>query len=261
VRSILALALALAAAPAGAVEWTPIAGIQALGGAHFFRGDRGTLSGNADAVFAPAIRLNGSWSLLPSARCMECHAVDRIGITTTKGVPIATPSVKASFHQRLKQTDCRACHSEHPGSRGNLAHAGFTHAMLAPADRDDCASCHSAPGDALHRGVTGSCATCHSTERWKPATFDHQKYWPLDRDHSATCVTCHPGNVFEKYTCYGCHEHSPARMRREHDEVRTTNLDDCVRCHKSPNDDGEGRERGEHGERRGGRRHGGGDDD
>lgn len=200
---------------------------------------------------------------VPSARCVECHAVAGIGLFTTKGVPIAKPSVKASFHQRLKQTDCRACHSEHPGSRGNQANAGFTHAMLAPADRDDCASCHSAPGDALHRGVTGSCATCHSTERWKPATFDHQKYWPLDRDHTTGCVTCHPGSVFTRYTCYGCHEHSVARMQREHAEERIRDLDDCVRCHKTPSEHGEGGEHGERGERgrRDGRRGHGGDDD
>lgn len=60
--------LALLASPAGAVEWTPIAGIQALGGVHFFRGDKGALSGNADAVFAAAIRHDERWSFLPSVR-------------------------------------------------------------------------------------------------------------------------------------------------------------------------------------------------
>lgn len=67
-RLLLLVALAIMAAPAGAIEMTPIAGIQALGGVHLFRGDRGSLSGNADAVFAPAIRLNETWSLLPSVR-------------------------------------------------------------------------------------------------------------------------------------------------------------------------------------------------
>jgi len=47
---------------------TPILGVQMLGGAHFFRGERSNLSGNADAVFATAIRANDNWSLLPSAR-------------------------------------------------------------------------------------------------------------------------------------------------------------------------------------------------
>ncbi len=64
---ILAVVL-ITAATADAVEVTPIAGIQALGGAHFFKGERSSLSGNADAVFAPALRLNETWSLLPSIR-------------------------------------------------------------------------------------------------------------------------------------------------------------------------------------------------
>lgn len=63
-----ALLLALLASPAGALEWTPIAGIQLLGGAHYFRGEKGNVSGNADAVFAPAIRYDEKWSFLPSVR-------------------------------------------------------------------------------------------------------------------------------------------------------------------------------------------------
>jgi len=65
---LLIIVIASAAASAGALEITPIAGIQALGGAHFFRGERSALSGNADAVFAPAIRWSENWALLPSAR-------------------------------------------------------------------------------------------------------------------------------------------------------------------------------------------------
>lgn len=67
-RNLLILMSALLASTASAVEVVPLAGIQALGGVHFFRGDRGTLSGNADAVFAPAMRLNEKWFLLPSVR-------------------------------------------------------------------------------------------------------------------------------------------------------------------------------------------------
>lgn len=63
-----ALILLLLSVPAGALDWTPIAGVSALGGLHSFRGERGTLSGNADAVFAPAIHWDDKWSFLPSAR-------------------------------------------------------------------------------------------------------------------------------------------------------------------------------------------------
>lgn len=69
----------------------------------------------------------------------------------------------------------------------------------------------------------------------------------LDRDHNATCATCHTGegqtnNDFTRYTCFGCHQHTPANIRAEHAEEGTRNVDDCVRCHVSV--DGEGGERG-----------------
>lgn len=62
------LLMALLASPARAVEWAPIAGIQLLGGAHWFRGEKGNVSGNADAVFAPAARYGENWAFLPSLR-------------------------------------------------------------------------------------------------------------------------------------------------------------------------------------------------
>jgi hypothetical protein len=77
--------LLLLSVPANALEWIPIAGVQALGGVHYFRGDRGAISGNADAVFAPAIRLNENWSLLPSARSTyegTRRVVDVLGTAT-----------------------------------------------------------------------------------------------------------------------------------------------------------------------------------
>ena len=83
---LLIVFIAIALAPfAGAIEITPIAGVQALGGVHYFRGDRGAVSGNADAVFAPAIRLNEKWSLLPSARSTyegTRRVVDVLGTAT-----------------------------------------------------------------------------------------------------------------------------------------------------------------------------------
>jgi hypothetical protein len=68
VRILIAFIISIAAVRASAIEITPIAGIQALGGVNFFQGDRGSVSGNADAVFAPAVRVSDSWSLLPSVR-------------------------------------------------------------------------------------------------------------------------------------------------------------------------------------------------
>ena len=77
---------------------------------------------------------------------------------------------------------------------------------------------------------------------WKPATFDHARYFRLDRDHAVACATCHVGNDYARYTCYGCHEHTPARVRAEHAEEGITAFEHCVECHRSAS---EADERGE----------------
>lgn len=79
------LAVLLAAAPAGAVEWAPIGRIDALGGLHSFEGDRGSFSGNLDAEFAPAAKLTERWSLLPSLRAVyegTRRLTDELGTAT-----------------------------------------------------------------------------------------------------------------------------------------------------------------------------------
>jgi hypothetical protein len=65
------------------------------------------------------------------------------------------------------------------------------------------------------------------------------------------CVTCHDvASDYARYTCYGCHEHTPTNMAREHREegISAQELADCARCHRSA-DKHEGGER--HGRGRG----------
>jgi hypothetical protein len=65
-----------------------------------------------------------------------------------------------------------------------------------------------------------SCKQCHSTERWKPATFDHDKFFVLDSNHNPTCVTCHANNDYSRYhllrmprTSAGQHGSGPSTRR------------------------------------------------
>lgn len=242
---------------------------------------------------------HAAWRGASSGRCIECHAVADVGLRTTRGVPIATGTIKASFHQELIEQDCMACHSDHQGpkltkrSRKPFSHellkvavrdtctschaapkdtvhrdlkvecgqchrstawkpAHFDHALLAKAALDRCESCHNAPTDRLHRQIQGNCKSCHKTDAWKPATFDHDKYFVLDRDHDAPCDTCHRNNDFSRYTCYGCHEHSQAKVRAEHLEEGIRNFENCVECHRDPRvepEKGAGRERRDRRER------------
>jgi len=43
-------------------------------------------------------------------------------------------------------------------------------------------------------------------------------------------VTCHPDG-YAVYTCYGCHDHRPDVVEREHREKGLIEIADCARCH------------------------------
>jgi Class III cytochrome C family len=172
-------------------------------------------------------------------RCVTCHALPDIGLRTSKGVAIAKKTLSASFHQELVEQDCMACHSDHAGPKlAQKSRKTFSHALLKKAVQDQCQSCHKSPKDKLHLKITGNCSQCHSQAAWKPATFDHDKSFVLDKDHSVECATCHVKNDYAAYTCYGCHEHTVQNVLREHRDEGIRNLDNCVECHRSA--DGEG---------------------
>jgi hypothetical protein len=156
------------------------------------------------------------------ARCESCHTAP-----------------KNALHAALS-IGCSACHQT-----AHWKPASFEHAKLSPVLLEGCVACHKAPADSLHPKGAARCQQCHTTAKWKPASFDHSKQFVLDGDHAAACAVCHTGNDYQRYTCYGCHQHTPENIRREHHEVRG-NLEDCVRCHRSA--DGEGGEGGEGGD-------------
>lgn len=177
-------------------------------------------------------------------RCISCHVLADIGLRTTRGTAIPQAARRPAFHQALANPDCVACHSDHP--RPSLTKAGtleFDHAVLKPTVLSNCQSCHTAPRDELHHGQASVCATCHRTARWKPATFDHNRYFVLDRDHSVACVTCHASGNYKQYTCFGCHQHQEAGIIAEHREEGITDIRHCVRCHRSANGEAEGERR------------------
>jgi hypothetical protein len=167
-------------------------------------------------------------------RCTTCHALPDIGLRTTKGLLISQKAGRVSFHQALIQQDCMACHSDHPlATLTPRSHPRFSHALLRAEVRGRCETCHSPPNNEVHRDLSAGCAQCHSSDAWKPATFDHAKLFVLDRDHNVPCVTCHLNNNYKSYTCYGCHEHQRDKIRTKHIEEGIRNLENCVTCHRS----------------------------
>ncbi len=170
--------------------------------------------------------------------CLACH----------DGLRFATPFDHSSTGYPLvgehAEVACTACHER--------AHSleGFR------TDARTCESCHG--DDDPHNGEFGNaCGECHTASAWEPAQFDHDVF-PIGHGARGVndCDVCHQDGpaTYETYTCYGCHEHSPARVRAEHREegVRDRDIADCVRCHNT-REDGELDERADRRERRDGR--------
>ncbi|OSM07274.1 putative class III cytochrome C family protein [Magnetofaba australis IT-1] len=110
----------------------------------------------------------------------------------------------------------------------------FDHDLLPQQARQSCRQCHQSPQDRLHRKMVAECSDCHSTERWTPASFDHSRWFRFDRHHPADdCALCHVGGRYDAYTCYGCHEHSESKVRREHLDEGIRDFANCVACHRS----------------------------
>lgn len=170
-------------------------------------------------------------------KCMACHALDRIGLFTTRGTRIEGKRVP--FHQKLEDQACIVCHTDHSRLATGHTRNAFSHELLRADVREQCDSCHDRPADSLHSTMSGNCSACHTNKAWIPADFDHARYFRLDGEHNAECSTCHVQNDYGEYTCYGCHEHTPAGIRAEHLEEGIRDFQNCVTCHRSA-DEGEG---------------------
>ena len=189
--------------------------------------------------------------------CVACHS-------DHEGPKLAQHERKPFSHELLRVDVRERCESCHAAPRNEIHHdlkvscgqchkpeawkpAGFDHTLLPTAQLNHCESCHKAPTDTIHRQIQGNCAQCHKPQAWKPASFEHDKLFLLDGDHNATCVTCHVGNDYSRYTCFGCHEHTPSNIRAKHEKEGIRNFENCVACHRSAS---EGNERESRGERR-----------
>jgi hypothetical protein len=188
-----------------------------------------SLDGDCFACHAP---LHGA----SNERCTGCHKPDNIGKLTTEGKLLQKATATVPFHNKLLTQDCMACHTDHIGTTGRKTSVQFQHDMLPDDTRNQCQSCHTPPADTLHVTMRDNCNQCHSQQQWKPATFKHDNFFVLDEHHNAECETCHVKSNFKQFTCYGCHEHTPAKIRSEHLEEGIQNFENCTECHRSGNE-------------------------
>ncbi len=109
-------------------------------------------------------------------------------------------------------TDCYTCHTQDYNTAVNPNHA----AAKYPTD----------------------CKSCHTTSLWKPSTFNHTPFFPIDASAKhrpgrwTLCSDCHTNPTNSKvFECINCHEHDKASMDSEH-RGRTGYLYSSAACYK-----------------------------
>jgi hypothetical protein len=178
-----------------------------------------------------------------SRQCVSCHRADFDGARD--------PDHKAGGFS----TECQSCHNDRGWQPATFDHALSGFALSGAHASVDCGACHvngrfsGTPHEcvACHRddfdrasnpnhvnaGFPTGCQACHNTNGWRPASFDHDRFFPLTRDHAGiACATCHvnPGN-FRTFQCLSCHGRE--RMDDKHEKVSGYRYENqaCYSCH------------------------------
>jgi hypothetical protein len=178
--------------------------------------------------------------------CVACHRDDYDGAQD--------PNHRAGNFS----TSCQGCHTDSAWRPATFDHALSRFPLTGAHTRLDCAQCHvggrfqGTPSDCVschqddydrtsnpnHRASSfpTGCPACHSTNAWRPATFDHNRFFPIaSGDHSGiACASCHPNaGSFAAFSCVTCHEHERSEMDDEHRRVSGYRYESraCLSCH------------------------------
>ena len=171
-------------------------------------------------------------------KCVECHKVKDIGIRTTLGGAVFKKEGKTpvAFHQKLTAQECVACHSDHVGIAMYRAQFKFSHNLLDTATQKDCVACHAKPKDNIHKSASTVCSQCHTSDKWKPATFKHEL---LPKAELAQCVSCHKAATpkdklhdASSNKCGLCHVTDKWKpLEFKHANLAKADLENCAACH------------------------------
>lgn len=179
-----------------------------------------------------------------SIRCQSCHKTDK----KYREAPSSCYSCHKPDdpHNGNLGKKCASCHNETSWKKISFDHDKTDFSLKGKHKKLLCLSCHPdnrhkdtpmqcyschALDDAHNTRYGKKCATCHSSEDWKKAHFDHEKKtkYPLAGKHkNARCDACHTGNanIYKKKpekTCVSCH--------RSDDIHKGKNGNKCQSCH------------------------------
>ena len=191
------------------------------GGATFNHSNTGfPLTGQHGNVACSSCHTNGVFKGT-SSNCYACHAA-------------------RDAHGGQFGTDCGACHSTKGWGGATFNHSNTGFPLTGRHNNLSCNSCHANgvyqgtpancyachANDDNHGGRFGTnCGTCHGTNGWGNANFDHNlTSFPLVGKHrNASCESCHRDGVYQglSTSCVTCHR----------DEHNGENGADCERGH------------------------------
>jgi hypothetical protein len=195
--------------------------------------------------------------------CNECHKGGSYNGTSNDCNSCHNAAFKATQnpnHQSLGfPTDCAACHSTAPnwtpakydahntfypltGAHSSIScnecHKGGNYSKLS----QDCNACHSADFNSAknpnHKelGISTDCVSCHTTNPgWRPSTFNHNTYFPLEGAHSIiknNCSLCHKGGNVKNASseCNSCHNAAYQGAKNPNHSAMGLSTN-CAECH------------------------------
>lgn len=161
----------------------------------------------------------GTANRLAEFGCESCHTSDAWSVVQFDHARTEFPLT--GKHSAM---NCRSCHLDTVSS----SVAARDTAVVFLKGLKDCADCHqdvhagqflaSAGASPASAGLKTECRLCHTTERWKPSTFNHdlQSTYRLEGAHRRVpCTGCHKptdvdGSALVRYkptprTCQECH--------------------------------------------------------
>lgn len=153
---------------------------------------------------------------------------------------------KSDAHDGKQGKKCGDCHKPTSWNDSGFDHDKTDFKLKGAHEKTSCNACHinkkykDTPKECInchqvndvHRGGYGKkCETCHNSNKWKEARFDHNKKtdFPLYGKHKkAACNSCHVAGDTKKELptkCYSCHKNDDSHKGRYGEK--------CNDCHVS----------------------------
>jgi hypothetical protein len=179
------------------------------------------------------------------AECGQCHNGDHTiaDLQNTKTECVACHA-KDDVHNGELGNNCESCHTSNGWMPSTFDHSLASFILTGKHATTPCESCHvdkifkgtaaecnaCHKKDDVHNGELGSnCLTCHNTDGWTDAIYDHNlaSFKLIGKHASVNCKQCHADFLFKDTptNCYACHAKDDAHAG----QFGTA----CENCHTS----------------------------